>query len=100
MRSSRILLAVGLASFLQSVIWADQVQLVGDAYFNPGGSGVSGALATINVGGAANFRSASGRDYGSPGFKRQLAIVCKHDPASRGRGYLRGERRLERSHRN
>jgi hypothetical protein len=54
MRSSRILLAVGLASFLQSVIWADQVKLVGDAYFNPGGSGVSGALATINIGGAAN----------------------------------------------
>jgi hypothetical protein len=54
MRSSRILLAVGLASFLQSVIWADQVQLVGDAYFNPGGAGFSGALATINIGGPAN----------------------------------------------
>jgi len=54
MRSSRILLAVGLASFLQSVIWADQVQLVGDAYFNPGGSGFSGALSTINIGGPAN----------------------------------------------
>jgi collagen triple helix repeat protein len=54
MRSSRILLAVGLASFLQSVIWADGVQLVGDSYFNPGGSGVAGALSTINIGGAAN----------------------------------------------
>lgn len=54
MRISGIFLGICVATLLPGAMWADNAQLVGDAWFANGNAGHFGATPTINVGGPGN----------------------------------------------
>jgi hypothetical protein len=51
--SRTALLGIGMLAALQMAAWADEVPLVGDAFFTPGNATNFGATPSVNIGGAS-----------------------------------------------